>query len=1363
MKVNLILTLLFVSIQGQAQQKNSSLDSPKNSSKIERILNGNNFENGVSPTTYRFFYPEVNESGYSMIVYKTEGMDGINYFGNRLTDRNLDGNIDIIQRIKEHISGDWDFPSTEPRAMIRIEIDKDFTTNLFKDTTLVFTSVDHKYFEDETGAYFYNFAWFDPTFVNEIGIDNWKDFFSKNGFIENIDYGIGSAGDRGLGIEFMPRIYRKKNGVIKDVTSTHLTFSEEILATRARFPWDQSLGLGDLDGDGDTDILMSGIHASITELSGLPDYDSQNRSVFYYFKNDGSGKLFGEIYDFDVEGGYKWLVPESTNQYATQMDNDPSEELLSELWIDIVGDQNSVPIRKFGHFNLNHTNKRVEFNPIFSANDYLLDTTWNIFPKHYLPMSFLNPQKELIFYFFTGPSGSPSKEYTGINLDNSTGSDFTKGVVQQYFRMYEKKKEGNEYQLIDVTKDYFFEGEYETFSLDNSGTIHLIDVDNDGKLDIYPQIGSVPYTVMGGINQFLKYPAWNGKTNTLYYFKQVENNKFKLTDLAEINGFYYPNNLESGYSVFNSNGIHKNGEKEFRLEEFTLQNNASLNDIDGDGIHEIISAANPDYLYLFTKSSLPLNKFENLLIDPKLKLSLNNSNSEGILKYDFSTTNFSSDSIFFLLDESLKQQFIIFDSTRRMKTLPNFLDAYPINSTFNIEPNLILSDILNDYQSNEYPMGFGRWSTFGKEINKTYRGAYYVRIENDFAIRKKDFFLTDKNVPPLPFEELTSKISQNNDLRGFEIEISNSFDINQNFHFKNGQRQQGLEYGYEIYLGDSLLKSELFSNVNYQNYDNGSKTKIYGLNVLTGDLDLENVDYKIFALDPFDETIKTYGSMLDRKKPTLNTKSNLTVSLNDEGSYELKIEQVDNGSTDNVGITQMTLSKSSFTCADLGANKITFTAKDASGNTSAAEVTVTVLDELKPTLKAKNALTIKLDAEGKAALKWEDLDEGSSDNCSIKDKILSKSTFTCADLGSNKLTFTAKDASGNTSATEVTVTVVDDIKPTLKAKAAYTIKLDAEGKAALKWEDLDQGSSDNCSIKDKLLSKSSFTCADLGTSKISFTAKDASGNTSAAEVTVTVVDEIKPTLKAKAAYTIKLDVEGKAALKWEDLDEGSSDNCSIKDKLLSKSSFTCADLGANKITFTAKDASGNTSAAEVTVTVVDEIKPTAKVKSGYVIKLDVQGKATLKWEDLDEGSSDNCSITERKLSKTDFTRTDGGDNKVTYTITDASGNTSSIETTVRVDIVLSAPERSNQANSIKAYPNPVNDYLYLEFVDGISTSTIRGTSLVDASGRVLGEIRLEEGAAGNLGFSTKELKAGMYFLRLSTRDTLHLIKFTVIH
>ena len=242
-----------------------------------------------------------------------------------------------------------------------------------------------------------------------------------------------------------------------------------------------------------------------------------------------------------------------------------------------------------------------------------------------------------------------------------------------------------------------------------------------------------------------------------------------------------------------------------------------------------------------------------------------------------------------------------------------------------------------------------------------------------------------------------------------------------------------------------------------------------------------------------------------------------------------------------------------------------------------------------------------------------------------------------------------------------------------------------------------------------------------------------------------------------------LGTTGSVSVSPDQVNDGSSDNVGIASTTLSKSTFTCAYLGTNKVTFTAKDATGNSSSAEVTVTVVDETKPIPKTKATYTLNLDLQGKATLKWEDIDDGSTDNCSITERKLSKTEFSRTDGGDTKVTYTLSDASGNTSSIDITIRVDIVLSSPERPNPGNSVKAYPNPVHDYLYLEFPEGISTPDIRGSSLVDATGRVLGEIQLEEGVNGQLGFSTRELKAGLYFLRLSTRDTLHLIKFTVIH
>jgi hypothetical protein len=220
----------------------------------------------------------------------------------------------------------------------------------------------------------------------------------------------------------------------------------------------------------------------------------------------------------------------------------------------------------------------------------------------------------------------------------------------------------------------------------------------------------------------------------------------------------------------------------------------------------------------------------------------------------------------------------------------------------------------------------------------------------------------------------------------------------------------------------------------------------------------------------------------------------------------------------------------------------------------------------------------------------------------------------------------------------------------------------------------------------------------------------------------------------------------------------------ITEMTLSKATFTCADIGVNKITFTAKDASGNTSSTEVNITVVDDIKPILKVKNIYYIKLDAEGKATLKWEDIDEGSTDNCSIKERKLSKTDFTRADSGENKVTYTITDTNGNSSVMELVVRVDIVLGNPERPVNPNAkVTAYPNPADDYLKIDIDEAINFNSIISTILTDASGKTINEILLDDLGNSEVGFSTAQLNPGIYFLRIGTQSTVYLIKFTVIH
>jgi hypothetical protein len=70
----------------------------------------------------------------------------------------------------------------------------------------------------------------------------------------------------------------------------------------------------------------------------------------------------------------------------------------------------------------------------------------------------------------------------------------------------------------------------------------------------------------------------------------------------------------------------------------------------------------------------------------------------------------------------------------------------------------------------------------------------------------------------------------------------------------------------------------------------------------------------------------------------------ITVYLDATGKVTINAMQIDNGTVDSCGIVSMVINDSSFTCNDLGANSVIFTATDASGNMESDTVTVTVMD-----------------------------------------------------------------------------------------------------------------------------------------------------------------------------------------------------------------------------------------------------------------------------------------------------------------------------------------------------------------------------------------------------------------------------------
>jgi len=76
---------------------------------------------------------------------------------------------------------------------------------------------------------------------------------------------------------------------------------------------------------------------------------------------------------------------------------------------------------------------------------------------------------------------------------------------------------------------------------------------------------------------------------------------------------------------------------------------------------------------------------------------------------------------------------------------------------------------------------------------------------------------------------------------------------------------------------------------------------------------------------------------------------------------------INNGTTDNCTVASLSLDNSSFTCSNLGANTVTLTATDESGNKNSATATVTVKTLLNLLLLPGTLPLILVNAEPQAS------------------------------------------------------------------------------------------------------------------------------------------------------------------------------------------------------------------------------------------------------------------------------------------------------------------------------------------------------------------------------------------------------------
>lgn len=420
------------------------------------------------------------------------------------------------------------------------------------------------------------------------------------------------------------------------------------------------------------------------------------------------------------------------------------------------------------------------------------------------------------------------------------------------------------------------------------------------------------------------------------------------------------------------------------------------------------------------------------------------------------------------------------------------------------------------------------------------------------------------------------------------------------------------------------------------------------------------------------------------------TSFSFSTSVTNAGSsptYQWKV----NGS--NVGTNSPAYSSATLADGDQVTCVVTSSATCAAPSTVTSNaIVMSLLDAIAPTAACQN-LTVALDNLGNGSILATAANNGSSDNCTAQGSLafsIPNATFSCSDLGSNLRTLTVTDLSGNTGTCGLTVTVVDLLSPTAICQN-LTVALDGSGNASITPTQVNNASTDNCTAQNALsisLSGSSFNCSHVGSNQRTLTVTDAQGNSSTCTAAIQVIDNLPP-LATCQSITVGLNGAGFAGVAAASILSSGTDNCTSSPDLvlnLSPTDFICSNLGNNAVTLSVTDQHGNTTSCTATVTITDPVAPLAQCQNVTLV-LDPQGSASLNTTQVDNGSVDNCSAT-LSLSATAFGCGDVGNNLVTLTVTDGSGNTASCNAIVAVADTF-APTALCQNLSLSLGPNGI--------------------------------------------------------------------------
>jgi uncharacterized repeat protein (TIGR01451 family) len=351
----------------------------------------------------------------------------------------------------------------------------------------------------------------------------------------------------------------------------------------------------------------------------------------------------------------------------------------------------------------------------------------------------------------------------------------------------------------------------------------------------------------------------------------------------------------------------------------------------------------------------------------------------------------------------------------------------------------------------------------------------------------------------------------------------------------------------------------------------------------------------------------------DNQDPTVTPPANITANASSTSSTscEVAVNPGTATATDNCSGATVSGTRDDGeplnAAYPLGTTTITWTAKDASGNTKSADQTITVKDVTPPTVSVNAPPDVlNVDADASCQVEIPDISPyvTAADNCGANRLTITQSPAagTIVGAGPHTITVTVIDGDpdnppfNSTTAPPVTFTVRDVTPPTLALNGDASMTVECH----TSFVDPGATAADGCSSNVPVTAIGSVDVNVPNTYVITYTASDAAGNAATPVTrTVTVVDTQKPTITLNGDATMVVECH----TSFTDPGATAADECAGSVPVTASGSVNVNVPGTYPITYTASDPAGNQATPVVrTVNVVDTIAPTITL-TGQTITL----------------------------------------------------------------------------------------------------------------------------------------------------------------